>query len=612
MKNTKNKQLVITRTKHGMWLIALCSFLLIFSACDQAPNGSTGDTTIISPVNRFEALPYHDNDKIKYSFTYDDYDFYYIYLGELRNIPLFFQTARYHSGIDWTYTFSITNITQDSIRRVITESTQTVKGIVDTYTVSTTHNVKASLEITEKFNIKYVDIIAKESGEYNWNNYTSSTTTSSFQKTTSLTDTIEHATSYTYSTLESDQFHLNSDNMVGYYRWTLFSTSDVYLYVIKNSKTNEIYYEFREYVIPDAYFWYLDYSETPSFRKSDVTTFELDISILENLPKPELDFISYTIEYNANGGSGTMEHDVHGYGIAQNLLRNNFIPPAGYYFAGWARSSNALDVEFSDEEPVINLTNVKNATVILYAVWTLSVVTLDRTFKENELLITVIPANITKAIIRGENGVTYNNAEIIVVNRTLPLTIELHNVNAVGRYGTDGGAASNGEVGKPVIYMGNYTRVPNLTIISSGTQNRLDGGKGGKGGQGNNNSTGKNGGNGGAAIIADRIIIMGDKNIILKGGNGGSGGRGGNLGISLNASNGGNGGNGGAAIDANNIANNLEGILFALRSAGGTGGELFRGATGLALIGGSNGSAGIQGVQFTSTPNPLGIVRDQL
>ena len=392
----------------------------------------------------------------------------------------------------------------------------------------------------------------------------------------------------------------------------MFSTSDVYLYVIKNSKTSEIYYEFREYVIPDAYFWDLDYSETSSFRKSNATTFEFDISILSNLPKPKLDFISYTIEYDANGGSGTMARDVRGYGIAQNLLKNKFIPPVGYNFAGWARSSTATNIEFSDEEPVMDLTNVKNATVKLYAVWALNEVTLNRTFKENETLISVIPANVTKAIIKGENGVTYYNAEIIVANRTLPLTIELQNINAIGRSGTDGSVGSNGGDGRPVIYMDNYTRIPNLTIISSETQNRLDGGKGGKGGQGNNNSTGKTGGNGGAAILADKIIITGDKNIILRGGDGGSGGRGGNLGISLNASNGGNGGNGGASIDANNIANNLVGILFALRSAGGAGGSLWRGSTGFALIGGSNGSTGAQGVQFTSTPNPLGIVRDQL
>jgi hypothetical protein len=390
----------------------------------------------------------------------------------------------------------------------------------------------------------------------------------------------------------------------------MFSASDVYLYVIKNSKTNEIYYEFREHVIPDMYSWRLDYSETPSFRKSDATAFELDLSILKNLPKPGLDFISYTIEYDANGGSGTMGRDVHGYGTAQNLLENKFAPPAGYSFAGWSRSSNATAIEFSDEELVLNLTNEKNSTVILYAVWTLNEILLDRTFKENDVLITTIPANATKAIIRGERGAKYNNSEIIILNRSLPLTIEFYNVHAVGRNGTDGALGTNGGVGRPVIYMGNYTRVPNLTILSSGVENRIDGGKGGKGGTGNSKSSGRNGGNGGAAILADRINIIGDANITLKGGDGGSGGRGGDTFFSLTATNGGNGGNGGASIDANNIANNLVGIVYALKSAGGSGGELYRGLLGI-LIGGSNGTTGSKGVQFTSTPNPVGIIREQ-
>ncbi|WP_461255930.1 hypothetical protein [Treponema sp. R80B11-R83G3] len=111
--------------------------------------------------------------------------------------------------------------------------------------------------------------------------------------------------------------------------------------------------------------------------------------------------------------------------------------------------------------------------------------------------------------------------------------------------------------------------------------------------------------------MADSITITGDRNIILTGGDGGSGGRGGDLGISVKATSGGKGGNGGVAIDANSIANNLTGIVYALRSSGGNGGSIWRGSSGLAS-GGSSGAKGASGAQFTSTPNPLGIIRDQL
>jgi hypothetical protein len=89
----------------------------------------------------------------------------------------------------------------------------------------------------------------------------------------------------------SRAFNLTRNNKAGYYRYTMFSVSDVYLYVMRDSNTGEIDYEFREHVIPNSYFWDLDYSETASFRKNDTTGFELDVSVLDNLPKPTLVFL---------------------------------------------------------------------------------------------------------------------------------------------------------------------------------------------------------------------------------------------------------------------------------------------------------------------------------
>jgi hypothetical protein len=603
MKNKKNGQAVSTHLLSGVWLTLLSCLLLIFSACPK-PTDEPTDNPIIRSVNRFQADPYVGNDKIKYSYTYDDYDFYYIYLGELKNNPMFFQTARYHSGIDWTYTFATTDITESSIREVVTESSQTVIGVTEEHTKSTTIGLSASAEINRGVTLfEIAEIGTKLGGAFTSSWLNSATMTGTIEKTTSLTDTVEHAISHALSTLESDQFSLGRNDKTGYYRYTMFSASDVYLFVIRDSKTNEIYYEFREYVIPDAYFYHLDYSETPSFKKSDATEFKFDISILRNLPKPNLDFLSYTIEYNANGGSGTMISDVHGYAIAQNLKLNTFTPPAGYSFAGWARSPTASNVEFSDGEIVFNLANVRNATVSLYAIWSLTDVIMERTIARGSSLIMSIPSNVTRAIIRGEYGETYSNSEIIVSERSLPLTIELHNVNAVGKAGSNGGTGQEGGIGKPVISMGtNNARVPNLTIASYGTKSRLVGGKGGNGGTGSSKSTGKNGGNGGAAVLAEIITITGDSNIILRGGDGGKGGRGGDTGVTFNGTSGGRGGNGGAAINANNITFNIAAIIAALKSQGGSGGSVYRGSTGLAVNGGSDGSSGSQGVQFTSTP----------
>jgi len=379
MKDKKNEQnfRVTAYSLLGVCLTVLCSVLLIFSACNQ-PTDNPTDKNI--SVSRFIATP--DNsigeDKIKYSYTYNGYDFYYVYLGELKNIPVYFQTAQYHSGIDWTYTFSTTNTTTESIRSVVTENSQTVIGVVESYTNSKTTGGKLGDELSAKAGVGIkpifsADVSKKVNGELNWSKYISESDTFSTQMTTSLTETTERTTSYTWSSMESNQFRLTRSDKIGYYRYTLFQTSDVYLYVIRDSQTEEIYYEFREYVKPNVYFWRLDYSETPSFDKSDATSFVLDISILDNLPETKVffDYVvpSYIVEYNSNGGGGTMLPVAYEIGTEHTLSYNTFTSPTGYSFAGWAKSSAATSAEFTDGQTVLNLTEESGARITLYAVW---------------------------------------------------------------------------------------------------------------------------------------------------------------------------------------------------------------------------------------------------
>jgi uncharacterized repeat protein (TIGR02543 family) len=223
-----------------------------------------------------------------------------------------------------------------------------------------------------------------------------------------------------------------------------------------------------------------------------------------------------------------------------------------------------------------------------------------------------ISSNISKAIIIGDNRKN-TNSEIIVANRNSPLTIELQSVNATGKNGANGGTGITGGTGRPVIGMGdNMVNVPNLTLISKGSSNELQGGTGGNGGVGSYRSTGARGGNGGVAVMAGNITITGDANIAFIGGNGGNGGRGGDMGASFNGTSGGNGGNGGTSINANNITIDMLGIVYALRSSGGQGGAKWNGRYGTAVLKNpSDGNPGSQGASYTSTPRIInGILRE--
>ena len=76
---------------------------------------------------------------------------------------------------------------------------------------------------------------------------------------------------------------------------------------------------------------------------------------------------TYTVKFDANGGSGEMTEQAFTYDTKQALTANTFTRD-GYTFAGWATSADG-NVTYADEQEVSNLTVEDNATVTLYAVW---------------------------------------------------------------------------------------------------------------------------------------------------------------------------------------------------------------------------------------------------
>jgi uncharacterized repeat protein (TIGR02543 family) len=76
---------------------------------------------------------------------------------------------------------------------------------------------------------------------------------------------------------------------------------------------------------------------------------------------------NYTIEYNANGGTGTMESTSATYG-SEAIVKNNEFIRAGYTFKGWALEEGG-DVAYAPGQSVINLTAQLNGVVTFYAVW---------------------------------------------------------------------------------------------------------------------------------------------------------------------------------------------------------------------------------------------------
>ena len=77
---------------------------------------------------------------------------------------------------------------------------------------------------------------------------------------------------------------------------------------------------------------------------------------------------TYTIEYNANGGTGTTASSTHTYGVEKALTTNGFTK-TGYSFLGWSTNQSATTATYTNGQRVSNLSSTNGAKVILYAIW---------------------------------------------------------------------------------------------------------------------------------------------------------------------------------------------------------------------------------------------------
>lgn len=77
---------------------------------------------------------------------------------------------------------------------------------------------------------------------------------------------------------------------------------------------------------------------------------------------------TYTIAYNANGGSGIIMPTAMVYDTGKTLSSNTF-KRTGYAFAGWNTKADGSGTTYSNQNLVNNLTDVNGGTVVLYAQW---------------------------------------------------------------------------------------------------------------------------------------------------------------------------------------------------------------------------------------------------
>jgi len=101
---------------------------------------------------------------------------------------------------------------------------------------------------------------------------------------------------------------------------------------------------------------------------------------------------TYTINYNANGGSGSIGSTTCTVGSSCTLASNTFTN-SGFVFKGWSTSSDGTQI-YSDAQTVMNLAS-SGKSVTLYAVWGYADVVVNYTVNITPTGGSVTPSNLT-------------------------------------------------------------------------------------------------------------------------------------------------------------------------------------------------------------------------
>jgi hypothetical protein len=432
----------------------------------------------VDSSSRYSTHPVDDDYRIDYYTNTGLYSIYYIYLGKAYNVPIAWETTHRYNGvtpIELSYTASKTS------DKMISRSNETC--ITETIESAVSKSNERNSKVSAGLGILTIGANIETGWKAGWGSSQSSSSS------VSITDT--YTSFLSWSETSSSAFSVTvgeHGEEPGFYRYTLFATTDVYVTVVVDNTSSECYYDYSTFARTGTYFMELDYSEDNDFTKgNDFEKFRFTDDLLTNLPDIPM---SETIMF--------------------------------FDYRDQSVNSNPIVVPYDTLEVVI----IGDAS---------------RTIAKN----IIINARGT------DLKITMNNVKIIAPQgktaiQDLSVTSPYHKINFVlfGDNSIAGGAGARGIDGSPGMPGGNgaagidVTKNYSITMTGSGKLT-VAGGAGGNGGNGiicNEisfvHTTGKitvaggNGGNGGRGGNSTEVSlpIFGDK---LNGGNGGNGGRGG-------------------------------------------------------------------------------------
>ena len=162
---------------------------------------------------------------------------------------------------------------------------------------------------------------------------------------------------------------------------------------------------------------------------------------------------TYTVSFDANGGTGSMTAESFTYGESKALTTNTLTPATGYEFNGWNTVAAGTGTAYADGATVsIPLTAENNGNVTLYAQWKI----VD--YKNN---ITYTSANVEENT--NATGVEINNADGVMITQA---------ANTTG-WGTSGTICVAAGTSEPAVAWGKVLVVELKVKVTSKTEGTL-------------------------------------------------------------------------------------------------------------------------------------------
>ena len=153
----------------------------------------------------------------------------------------------------------------------------------------------------------------------------------------------------------------------GMYRYVQAGSIKVYAIVTYNQDTKDYYINIYSYI--DQIYETMLYEPVPEYNNDinivDCAPFTFDLNI-DELAENVIGN-AYYVEFNANGGTGSMPTQMIIPNSSAELFGNQFTRE-GYEFIGWSLVADNMGVIYSDGQIVNGIANAQE-TITLYAVW---------------------------------------------------------------------------------------------------------------------------------------------------------------------------------------------------------------------------------------------------